>query len=135
MLRVHTSGILDTVDIILGTVEGGMETPSTFQTIFTNKTLSVFEALIKSKEHLERAMGDSMQHDEQSSAKEFAQCLPPLAFQIARVAKELTNRVEGVMGGEDELALANHNKGRPVPERFITAMEIPQHMDDPEDFS
>lgn len=97
MIRNHAGGILDTVDIILGTVEGGMETPSTFQTMFTNKTLSAFEALIKSKEQLERTAHESMEHDGKPSAKEFAQSLPPLAFQIAREAKELTSRVEGVL--------------------------------------
>lgn len=96
VIRNHASGILDTVDIILGTVEGGMETPSNFQTMFTNKTLSAFEALIKSKEKLEAATQDSMQHDGNPSAKQFAQGLPPLAFQIAREAKDLTSRVEGV---------------------------------------
>ena len=99
--RNHAGGILDTVEIILGTVEGGMETPSSFQTIFTNKTLSAFEALIKSKEQLERVAHDSIEHDGKPSAKEVAQALPPLAFQIAREAKELTLRVEGVLVGGD----------------------------------
>lgn len=74
-----------------------METQSNFQSAFTNKTLSAFEALIKSKEQLERLVHESMQHDGKPSAKEFAQTLPPLAFQIAREAKELTSRAEGVL--------------------------------------
>lgn len=100
IIRNHASGILDTVDIILGTVEGGMETPSSFQTLFTNKTLSAFEELIKSKEQLEQVAQDSLQHDGKPSAKDFAQKLPPLAFQLAMEAKELTSRVEAVIAGE-----------------------------------
>jgi len=100
VIRNHASGVLDTIDIILGTVEGGMETPSSFQTSFTNKTLSGFEALIKSKEQLERAAQDSLHHDGKPSAQEFAQKLPPLAFQLAREARELTSRAEGVSVGE-----------------------------------
>ncbi len=104
MIRSNAGSILEDVDIILGAVEGGMETRTSFQTMFTNKTLSAFEALSQTRMTLEQLAHDSVQHDNKPSAKEFTQSLPPLAFQIAREAKDLAARAEQVVSGAHDSA-------------------------------
>lgn len=96
ILRDHINGILDVVEMILGAVEGGMEQPSEFQSMFTEEVMPAYEALSKSKLQLEQAIVDTGKHDGKPSAKMFTQSLPPLVFQTAREAKDLTARCERV---------------------------------------
>lgn len=97
VVRNHVNGILDIIDVILAAVEGGMEQPTAFQDMFTEQVMPAFEALNKSKNQLEHAAQDSTKHDGKPSAKMFAQSLPPLVFQTARDAKDLTARSERVV--------------------------------------
>jgi len=76
-----------------------MEGPSSFQRALEEKLLDAFHTLAKCREQLEQAAHESAQHDGKSSAKAFAQSLPPLAFEIAREAKELIARAEEVVVG------------------------------------
>lgn len=100
VIRDHTNGILDIVEIILGAVEGGMEQPSSFQVMFTEQVSPAFDSLSKCRSQLEQAIHDSLKHEGKPSAKNFTQGLPPLVFQTAREAKELTARAEAVTYGE-----------------------------------
>ena len=97
-IRNHANSILDVVDVILGATENGMEQPSAFQTAFTNQTIVAYEKLGQCKMQFETAVQNSVQHDGKPSAREFSQSLPPIAFQIAREAKDLVLRAEKVAG-------------------------------------
>lgn len=97
VVRNHLNGILDIIDVLLAAAEGGMEQTTSFQNIFTEQVMPAFEALNKSKGQLEQAVHDSTKHDGKPSAKMFSQSLPPLVFQTARDAKNLTARAESVM--------------------------------------
>lgn len=97
ILRDHINGILDIVDMLLAAVEGSMEQPSAFQSMFAEEVMPAFNALSKSKGHLEQAIVDSGKHDGKPSAKMFTQSLPPMVFQTARDAKDMTARAERVV--------------------------------------
>lgn len=99
IIRDHTNGILDIVEVILAAVEGAMEEPSSFQDTFTEQVAPAYESLSKCKSQLEQAVVDSMRHEGKPSAKNYTQGLPPLVFQTAREAKELTARAEEVTYG------------------------------------
>lgn len=90
------------MDIILAAVEGGMEQPTSFQQTMTMIAEGGYNNLSKSKDQLEHAVHESIKHDNKPSARQFSQSLPPLAFQIAREAKELTGNIEGVMTQDNE---------------------------------
>lgn len=97
VLRDHINGILDIVEMLLAAVEGGMEQPSAFHGMFTEEVMPAYEALSTSKRQLEQAIIDTGKHDGKPSAKMFTQGLPPLVFQTAREAKDLTARSERVV--------------------------------------
>lgn len=97
VIRNRVNGILDVVDILLAAAEGGMEQETMFQAMFTDQIMPAFESLNRCKAQLEQAAVDSTKHEGKSSAKMFSQSLPPLAFQTAREAKDLTARAERVM--------------------------------------
>lgn len=99
VIRSRVTDIADVADNILGATEGSMEDPSSFQSLLAEKATNIVQQLSQSKRRLEQAAIDSQQHDGQPSAKEFSQNFPPLAFQIAREAKELVSCVEGVYVG------------------------------------
>lgn len=99
VIRDHAGGILDLVDTILNATEGSVDTPSFFHHMLEAKVLASFQSLVKSKNLLEQATQESYKYDGKSDAKEFVQRLPPLAFQIAREAKELTAKAEEVVSG------------------------------------
>lgn len=102
MLRDHINGILDVVDVILAAAEGGMEQATSFRHMFTSQVTPAVQNLLKSKEQLEQALQDTGKHDGKPSAKMFTQGLPPLVFQMAREAKDLTARAENVViNGQD----------------------------------
>lgn len=96
-LRDHINGILDVVDVILAAAEGGMEQSTSFRHTFTNQVMPAVQTLSKSKEQLEQALQDTGKHDGKPSVKMFTQSLPPLVFQMAREAKDLTARAENVV--------------------------------------
>lgn len=97
VVRNHANGILDSIDLILAAAEGGMETPTTFQTDFTKHVEASYNKLSQLKIQLEQAVEASAQHDGKPSAKEFTQRLPPLAFQTAREAKDLVAKADAVV--------------------------------------
>lgn len=97
IIRDHVNGVLDIIDVILAAAEGGMEQTTSFQSLFANQVMSAFQSLSKCKEQLEQVVHDSTKHDGKPSAKMFAQSLPPIVFQTAREAKELTARAEAVL--------------------------------------
>lgn len=101
-IRNHVNGILDIVDIILAAAEGGIETPTSFQSMFEKEVETIYHKLNQCKLQLEHAIEVSVQHEGKASAKEFSQSLPPLAFQTAREAKDLVAKADGVMIGEGE---------------------------------
>lgn len=94
VVRDHAHAILDVVEAVLAAAEAGMDQPSSFHAEFAKLVLPAYKSLNKCKAQLESAL-----HDEKASPLEFAQSLPPLAFQIAREAKGLTAKVEDVMIG------------------------------------
>jgi hypothetical protein len=97
VIRNHVNGILDVVDVLLAAAEGGMEQATSFQHMFMDQVMPAFQSLSRSKAQLEQTVRDSVKHDGKPSAKMFAQSLPPLVFQTAREARDLTARAEGVV--------------------------------------
>lgn len=102
VLRDHINGILDIVDMLLAAAESGMEQPTSFHSIFMEEVMPAYEALSNSKRQLEQAVVDSGKHEGKPSAKMFTQGLPPLVFQTARDAKDLTARAERVALDDDK---------------------------------
>lgn len=100
VVRDHANGILDVVDIILAAAEGGMEQPTSFQALFVHKVSGAYEKLSQGKIQLENEVQSSTQHDGQPAATGVAHSFPPLAFQVAKAAKDLTADVEKVVTGE-----------------------------------
>lgn len=98
-VRNHVNGIIDLVDIILAASEGGIETPTTFQTQFQKEVEQAYHKLNQCKLHLENAVEASLQHDGKPTSKEFAQSLPSLVFQTAREAKDLVAKADEVLVG------------------------------------
>lgn len=96
-LRDHINGILDVIDVILAAAEGGMEQSTSFRHRFESQVMPAMQSLSKSKDQLEQALQDTGKHDGKPSAKNFTQSLPPLVFQTAREAKDLTARAETVV--------------------------------------
>lgn len=99
-VRNHANSVIDIVDIILATAEGGIEQPSSYQASFTKETAETFTKLNQCKVQFESAVQDSVQHDMQHAEKDFISRLPPLAFSIARDAKELAAKIENVSIGQ-----------------------------------
>ena len=99
-VRNHINAILDQVDIILAAAEGGIETPTSFQTLFGKEVEPAYHRLNQCKMQLEHALENSVQHEGKPSAKDFSQALPPLAFQTAREAKDLVAKADLVTIGE-----------------------------------
>ncbi|KAK5097592.1 component of the polarisome [Lithohypha guttulata] len=100
VVRDHANGILDVVDIILAAAEGGMEQPTSFRALFVHKVSGAYEKLSQGKIQLENEVQNSTQHDGQPAATGVAQSFPPLAFQVAKAAKDLTADIEKVVTGE-----------------------------------
>jgi G protein-coupled receptor kinase-interacting protein 1 C term len=106
-VRSNIVKIVSTVDNVVAAAEKGSEEPTSYQSEWRAQTTPVQDNLDEYKAQLLQASHDSMSYDNHSSAKEFTQKLPPLAFQVARETRELVRRVQGIKsggGGDDDFS-------------------------------
>ena len=104
MSRIGTNleRIVNTVDSVLETSATGASEPSPYQAEWRSQTAAIEQKLEEGNQRLLQACHEAESYNQQSSAKEFTQKLPPLAFQVARETRELVRRVQELKSGEDD---------------------------------
>lgn len=104
-IRSNIVNIVSTVDNVQAAAVKGAEEPTSYQSEWQDQVAAVHENLEECKTQLLQAKNESMSYDNYSSAKDFTQKLPPLAFQVARETRELVRRVQSIrVGGDDDFS-------------------------------
>ena len=101
-VRAHLERIVSTVEGVLEMNARGSSNPSPYQAAWRSQTESVEQKLEDVTQRLLQASDEAEAYDQQSSAKDFTQKLPPMAFQVARQARELVRRVQELKSGGDD---------------------------------
>ncbi len=101
-IRINLERIVSTVEGVLEMNSRGASNPSPYQSEWQNQTAPVERKLEEVTQRLLQASDEAEAYDQYSSAKNFAQKLPPLAFQVARETRELVRRVQELKAGGDD---------------------------------
>ena len=101
-VRNNLERIVGTVERVLSSSARGGNDPSPYQAEWRSQTGEIEQKLEEVNQRLLRASHEAESFNQKSSAKEFTQKLPPLAFQVARETRELVRRVQELRSGGDD---------------------------------
>ena len=101
-IRANLERIVNIVEGVLEMNARGASDPSPYQAEWRSQTESVEQKLEEVTQQLLQASDEAEAFDQQSSVKDFTQKLPPMAFQVARQARELVRRVQELKAGRDD---------------------------------
>lgn len=99
-VRDDFSSIVDLIETLVAVSEGAMDTPTSFQHALRSQIHDAYQALDARRVSFEKMARDLQQQDGQPSVREVVQSLPPLVFAVAREARDLATKIEGVTHGQ-----------------------------------